>query len=207
MINVDIDALDLSSMLTSEGDNRSTIECADCHYLGDHAVFDRVQLFADLTRRNAVRRQAQLPLLNIPAEYARAIELFRWKAICKHHRERVQGQVIAELARRLGREPQSAGGCWAIAALTLKRLRAIHHSTRPAVGRHLFSVFSRDSAAIRTRSTPPPTRTVWGINFALPADSGKRFKHGIEPTVLTTGGGTDKHIGAADSGNDGSNGR
>src|SRR6185437_10220115 len=90
-----VDAADLLPMLAGERDNRPTIESADFHHLGDHA--DRAQLFAHLTRRNAVRRQAQLPLLNIPAEYARAIELRRWTTICKHHGERVQDEVIAEM--------------------------------------------------------------------------------------------------------------
>jgi hypothetical protein len=61
---------------------------------------DKAAIFTELTRRNAVRRQAQLPLL----------------------------AMVAEMSKKFGREPQSSGGRWAVGILTLKRLSALYQS-------------------------------------------------------------------------------
>jgi hypothetical protein len=46
-------------------------------------MLDRAALFIELTRRNALRQRAQLPLLDIPAEYERAVRLAEWKMLCE----------------------------------------------------------------------------------------------------------------------------
>ena len=96
-------------------------------YISD--VIDKAAIFTELTRRNAVRRRAQLPLLDMRDELDRAVEFTHWKAVCTEHADRVRSEVIAELSTTFGREPQSAGGRWAVSILTLKRLRALHQSS------------------------------------------------------------------------------
>jgi hypothetical protein len=92
-------------------------------------MIDKAAIFIELTRRNAVRRRSQLPLLDMRDEFNRAVEFTRWKAVWEEHADRVRSEVIAELSKRLGGELQSAGGRWAVGILTLKRLRALHQSS------------------------------------------------------------------------------
>jgi hypothetical protein len=92
-------------------------------------MIDKAAIFTELTRRNAIRRQAQLPLLDMRDEFDRAVEYARWKVVCEEHGDRVRREVITELSKTFGREPQSAGGRWAVNILTLKRLRALHQSS------------------------------------------------------------------------------
>jgi hypothetical protein len=91
-------------------------------------MIDKAAIFAELTRRNVVRRQAKLPLLDMRDEFDRAVEFTRWKAACDEHAHRVRSEVTAELSKKLGGELQSAGGRWAVSILMLKRLRALHQS-------------------------------------------------------------------------------
>ena len=92
-------------------------------------MIDKAAIFTELTRRNAVRRQAQLPLLDMREEFDRAVGFIHWKAVCEEHADRVRSEVTVELSKTFGREPQSAGGRWAVGILTLKRLRALHQSS------------------------------------------------------------------------------
>ena len=92
-------------------------------------MIDKATIFAELTRRNAIRRQAQLPLLDMRNEFHRAVEFSRWKTVCEEHSDQMRSEVIAELSKAFGGEPQSTGGRWAVSVLTLKRLRALHQSS------------------------------------------------------------------------------
>ena len=89
-------------------------------------MIDKAAIFTELARRNAVRRQARLPLLDMRDEFDRAIEFTQWKAVCEEHADRVRSEVTVELSKTFGRDPQSAGGRWAAGILMLKRLRALH---------------------------------------------------------------------------------
>jgi hypothetical protein len=89
-------------------------------------MIDKAAIFTELARRNAVRRQAQLPLQDMRDEFDRAVKFTHWKAVCAEHADRVRSEVIAELSKTLGREPQSAGGRWTVSVLTLKQLRALY---------------------------------------------------------------------------------
>jgi hypothetical protein len=89
-------------------------------------VIDKAGIFTELTKRNAVGRQSQLPLLDMRDEFDRAVEFTHWKAVCDEHADQVRSEVIAVLSETFGREPHSAGGRWAVGILTLKRLRALH---------------------------------------------------------------------------------
>ncbi|OHV17801.1 hypothetical protein BK022_03310 [Methylorubrum extorquens] len=85
---------------------------------------DRGAIFSNILQRQALRREAQLPLLDVRAEYERAIEQARWKAHVETYGETIHAQVLAELRTKNG--PQfggSVGGMWAVRILASKRLR------------------------------------------------------------------------------------
>lgn len=85
---------------------------------------DRGAIFSNILRRQALRREAQLPLLNVRAEYERAVDQARWRAHVETYGETIRAQVLAELRAKNG--PQfggSVGGMWAVRILASKRLR------------------------------------------------------------------------------------
>jgi hypothetical protein len=92
-------------------------------------MIERATIFAEITRRNAIRRQAQLPLLDMRDEFHRAVEFNHWKTVCEEHSGRMRSEVIAELSKAFGGEPQSRWWTLAVSVLTLKRLRALHQSS------------------------------------------------------------------------------
>ncbi len=73
------------------------------------------ELFTAATKRNTLRREAKLPLLNIRDEIEKAQNVLDWKDfadICQQHnavRDRIAARIRAELAAR-GRDCLSYGG-------------------------------------------------------------------------------------------------
>lgn len=85
---------------------------------------DRGAILSTILRRQTLRREAQLPLLDVRAEYDRAVEWARWKAHVVKHGEIIRDQVLAELRAKHGSQfGSSIGGLWAVRLLTTKRLR------------------------------------------------------------------------------------
>ncbi|WP_158020143.1 hypothetical protein [Methylorubrum extorquens] len=85
---------------------------------------DRGAIFSDILRRQALRRGAQLPLLNVRAEYERAVEQAQWQAHVETYGEAIRAQVLTELrAKHVHQFRGSVGGMWAVRLLTEKRLR------------------------------------------------------------------------------------
>ena len=89
---------------------------------------DKAAIFTEITRRNALRREAGLPLLDVRQEFEHAVAVARWdeyRAACDAHadlRAEIQAQVIEELQRSTGRDHRlSVGGRWLIAARTRER--------------------------------------------------------------------------------------
>ena len=85
---------------------------------------DRAGIFAELCRRNALRREAHLPRLNIRAEYEHLVNVAKWRHICQEHYVHTRAEVLAEQRVRHG--PGwgfSAGGRWAVEIFTAQRLR------------------------------------------------------------------------------------
>jgi hypothetical protein len=83
---------------------------------------DRAAIFAEVLRRNTLRREARLPALNVTEEYQFAVALATWKefeAICDQHRDlhnEIRAAVIQELrdecvsrANTPGRDDSEAG--------------------------------------------------------------------------------------------------
>ena len=83
-------------------------------------MIDRATIFAELTRRNAIRRQAQLPLLDMRNEFHRAVEFSRWKTVCEEHSDQMRSEVIAEL-RSLVAEHRFEERFWGQLMLALYR--------------------------------------------------------------------------------------
>jgi hypothetical protein len=84
---------------------------------------DKVGIFQELTQRNALRKAAQLPLLDVRAEFVHACAVARsaeWRAFCESKAadiERIQAEVLKELRTKHGAQFPSNS----IAALALQR--------------------------------------------------------------------------------------
>jgi hypothetical protein len=65
-------------------------------------MIDKAAIFTELTRRNAIRRQAQLPLLDMRDEFDRAVEYASWKVVCEEHGDR-GGRSAQIWISRMGR--------------------------------------------------------------------------------------------------------
>lgn len=93
---------------------------------------DKSAFFTDLTHRNALRKAAQLPLLDFRAEMANAValdDLHRHAALCKAHaadRKRIEDEVLAEYRLTRGADfvPRGAFGTMAFQARVTRRFNA-----------------------------------------------------------------------------------
>ena len=84
---------------------------------------DRASIFSELCHRNALRREAHLPLLNVPAEYARLVEVAKWRRIREAHYIHTRAEVLANLRATRGPDfGNSAGGRWMIEIFTARTL-------------------------------------------------------------------------------------
>lgn len=84
---------------------------------------DQAEVFTIILRRNALRRDARLPPLDVRAEYRRAVEHAYWREVHAQHYEAVREEVVQRL--RQERDPDwghSAGGRWFIEAKTVREL-------------------------------------------------------------------------------------
>lgn len=87
-------------------------------------MIDRAAIFATILHRQALRREALLPLLNVRAEYERAVGQALWSAHVDRYYTAVRAGVLEELRARHG--PQfggSVGGLWVVRLLVSKRLQ------------------------------------------------------------------------------------
>lgn len=87
---------------------------------------DRGAILSTILRRQALRREAQLPLLDVRSEYERAVEQAQWKVHVETYGDAVRAQVLAELRAKHG--PQfgySIGGLWVVRSLAAERIRQI----------------------------------------------------------------------------------
>jgi hypothetical protein len=92
-------------------------------------MVDMVAIFTELTRRNAVRPEARLPLLDMRAEFVHAVEVAAWREACVKHADdmtRIRIETIADLGHRHGNDfGYSVGGHWAISIEVSKRFNAL----------------------------------------------------------------------------------
>ncbi len=80
-------------------------------------------MFNWLVSRNAVRRESSLPPIDVHAEFRRLVALHEWKRICEEHYDRVAAEILKAKRAKYPDWGNSAGGRWALRAMTLKMLR------------------------------------------------------------------------------------
>ena len=89
-------------------------------------MVDKAGIFTDLTRRNALRREAKLPLLDIQAEFVHAVEVATWREAREEHAgdiARIREQAEADFRQRHCADGGlSAGGRWAINYEIMRRI-------------------------------------------------------------------------------------
>ncbi len=92
-------------------------------------MVDLAAIFTELTRRNAARREAKLPLLDMRAEFDHAVEVATWREACEKHADdmaRIKIEALAHLRRRHGDHfGYPVGGSWAISIEVSKRFLAL----------------------------------------------------------------------------------
>lgn len=95
-------------------------------------IVDRGAIFSAILARQALRREAHLPLLNIGAEYRTAVtQAFRrveevlWQRHAELHQDRVRGEILARQRAKHGPEwPSSWGGRMVLSILVRRALEA-----------------------------------------------------------------------------------
>jgi hypothetical protein len=103
---------------------------------------DKSEIFTELTRRNAVRREAKLPLLDMRVEFDHAVEVTAWREACVKHADdiaRIKHGALAEFRARRGADfPQSVGGQWMVRFEATKRILAMlaERGVHPPSQRH-----------------------------------------------------------------------
>lgn len=84
----------------------------------------RAAIFTDILARNALRREARLPLLDVRTTFDREVKYAEWVAHVVEHEEAARAEVLRDQRRRHGADyPQSTGGRWAVSILTTQALR------------------------------------------------------------------------------------
>ncbi len=85
---------------------------------------DRAAIFSSILERNALRREAQLPLLDTRATYEREVTQALWRTHRTANYEAVRAEVVGRLRARFG--PKwgfSAGARWHVEIETDRELR------------------------------------------------------------------------------------
>jgi hypothetical protein len=114
-------------------------------------MVDKAVIFAEVTRRNAVRHDAQLPPLDLRAEFNHAVSVALWKEGVERFRDempRIKQEVLGELREHRGADfPQSVGGHWMVSYEVSRRFLALladHGYHRPTPRHHI--VYGMDRA-------------------------------------------------------------
>ena len=102
----------------------------------------KADLFTEVTKRNAIRREAGLPLLNIRDEMAKAQSVLDWQnfaEICAQHaaiRSRIAARLKAELLAN-GYDCLSYGGRFALNAKVEAEFRACLRGIGVKIGENI----------------------------------------------------------------------
>jgi hypothetical protein len=70
-------------------------------------MVDKAAIFAELTKRNAVRREAKLPLLDLHDEFEHAVSLALWDEAWEQHADEL-GRIRAEVTAEYGHYQSTA---------------------------------------------------------------------------------------------------
>jgi|HigsolmetaGSP11D_1036233.scaffolds.fasta_scaffold00147_19 hypothetical protein len=88
------------------------------------------ELFTELTKRNALRREAQLPLLDLRRELQKQEIIEAWKEYYtiqeayEEKRKSILDRISREYAVKYGVAPDSAGGHWIVLAKAEREFEA-----------------------------------------------------------------------------------
>lgn len=86
---------------------------------------DAASILSSIWKRNALRREARLPLLPVRKTFEHEWERARWQAHLARNYDRARAEILAERRARYGEGwGLSVGGRWAVHLLAMKALRA-----------------------------------------------------------------------------------
>lgn len=86
---------------------------------------DRAAVFKAILDRQALRRDARLPVLDVPTEYRRALELALWQRHVALHLDQARRRVLGRQRAKYGLKwPSSWGGKVMFLALVQRELAA-----------------------------------------------------------------------------------
>jgi hypothetical protein len=84
---------------------------------------DRASLFTSILERNALRREAKLPLLPVRETFETEVRIAEWHAFCEQHAQAVWDEILGEKRRTYADWGNSAGGQLYLRVMTTKALR------------------------------------------------------------------------------------
>ena len=92
----------------------------------ENSPVDRSAIFTSILHRQALRREAHLPLLDVRAEYGRAVGFALWKAHVERHYERIRAEVLSSRRAKHGEGwGLRVGGRWVVEYETTRALRLL----------------------------------------------------------------------------------
>lgn len=97
---------------------------------------DRAAILAEIYKRNHLRIEAQLPRLDVKAEFEHAVSVRAWRLHIDRHHDRVRSEILAAQRARHGEGwGLSWGGRMALTILTRRALEASFRSEHPSASR------------------------------------------------------------------------
>jgi hypothetical protein len=93
-------------------------------------MVDKAALFTEITERNRLRREAQLPLLDVRAELEHAMAvaaLDEYNAFCDQHQDKLQAFRDEVLSEHRAKNPEFGAtrmGMWMVGTVALRRFEA-----------------------------------------------------------------------------------
>ena len=87
-------------------------------------IVDRGAIFSNILARQALRREARLPLLDIGSEYRRAVEQALWRVHVEKHLDEVRAEILVQQRAKHGPEwPSSWGGRMVLSVMVQQALK------------------------------------------------------------------------------------
>lgn len=94
---------------------------------------DRSAIFTNILARQALRREARLPLLDVRAEYRRAVAQALWRLHVEKHLDEVREEILArQRAKHDAQWPSSWGGRMGFSIMVQQALKASFRSEHPS---------------------------------------------------------------------------
>ncbi len=105
---------------------RSSTHSRDRGILVSMDPIDKAAIFESLCRRNQLRREASLPLLDLKQEYRFAVakaEAKRLRAVREPYQSQVRAEILDQMRAKYGPHwPSDSGGRWMLMGLVRKAL-------------------------------------------------------------------------------------